>query len=98
MAETRLTVKQILDLGLWEKVCDYKGWDHWILNEGRIMEDEFVTFDSEFKKMDNNHQLSDNNQEELKRIVKRLNEMGEALHPHSAGHIDEAVMLLERYL
>lgn len=50
MAETTLTVRQIMDLGLWEQVCEYKGWNKWILNEGQIQEDELVTFDSEFKK------------------------------------------------
>lgn len=37
-------------MGKWEKVCDYKGWDFWILNEGRISEDEWVTFDDTFEK------------------------------------------------
>ncbi|MCL1696325.1 hypothetical protein [Lysinibacillus sp. BPa_S21] len=50
MTRTTLTVKQIHELGLWEKVCEYKGWDTWILNEGKIEEDELVEFDSEFKK------------------------------------------------
>lgn len=52
MAETTLTVRQIMDLGLWQKVCDYKDWDHYILTEGKIDEDELVTFDSEFKKIE----------------------------------------------
>lgn len=50
MAEITLTVRQIIDLDLWDKVCEYKGWDPWILNEGRVDENEDVTFDSEFKK------------------------------------------------
>lgn len=50
MTETTLTVRQIMDLGLWEKVCEYKGWNEWILNEGRISEDEEVTFNSTFEK------------------------------------------------
>lgn len=59
---TTLTVKQIMDLGLWEKVCEYKGWDTWIVNEGRIQEDELVTFDSEFKKQESvslEHELAE---------------------------------------
>lgn len=48
MSKVELTVRQIIDLGLWEKVCDYKGWDYYILNEGRISEDELVEFDSTF--------------------------------------------------
>lgn len=50
MAKVELTVKQIINFGLWEKVCEYKGWDHWIVNEGRIDENEIVEFDDEFKK------------------------------------------------
>ncbi|MEK4824594.1 hypothetical protein NSS71_08545 [Niallia sp. FSL W8-0951] len=50
MAKIELTVKQIMNLGLWDKVCDYKGWEPWILNEGRIDENELVEFDDEFKK------------------------------------------------
>jgi len=50
MAEIELTVKQITNLGLWDKVCEYKGWDEWIIKEGKINEDELVTFDDEFKK------------------------------------------------
>lgn len=50
MAETTLTVKQLIDLNLWDKVREFKGWDEWIFNEGRIGEDDLVTFDSEFKK------------------------------------------------
>lgn len=49
MAKVKMTVRQIMDLGLWEKVCSYKGWDCYILNEGRISEDEIVEFDSQFK-------------------------------------------------
>ena len=42
-----MTVQQIMDLILWDKVCEHKGWNPWILNE-------VVTFDSEFKKDDSN--------------------------------------------
>lgn len=48
MAHIELTVKQIMNLGLWDKVCAYKGWSEWILNEGRIDENEIVEFDDEF--------------------------------------------------
>jgi len=50
MAQTTLTVRQIMDLGLWEKVCEYQGWDSYIYNQGRIGEDDLVTFDSNFEK------------------------------------------------
>ncbi|MGJ0846583.1 hypothetical protein ACR77J_07835 [Tissierella praeacuta] len=49
MSKVKMTVRQIMDLGLWNKVCEYKKWDPWILNEGRIDYDEIVEFDSEFK-------------------------------------------------
>ena len=45
-----MTVQQIVDLGMWEKVCEYKCWDTWILNEGKINPAEAVDFDTEFKK------------------------------------------------
>ena len=47
--KTTLTVRQIMDLGLWDKVCEYKGINPWALNEGLIAEDEVIEFDSEFK-------------------------------------------------
>lgn len=50
MSYIQLTVRQIINLGLWNKVCEYKGWNEWILNEGRIDENEMVEFDDEFKK------------------------------------------------
>jgi len=50
MSKVTMTVKQIMDLGLWEKVCEYKGWSVWGVNEGRIDSSEDVEFDTEFKK------------------------------------------------
>ena len=50
MSKVTMTVKQIMDLGLWDKVCEYKNWDVWILNEGKIDSSEEVEFDTEFKK------------------------------------------------
>ena len=50
MAEITMTVRQIKNLGLWDKVVEYKGWSPWIINEGRIDYDDKVTFDDEFKK------------------------------------------------
>lgn len=50
MAKVELTVSQIMNLGLWDRVCEYKGWNPYILNEGRIDEDEVVTFDDTFEK------------------------------------------------
>ena len=45
-----MTVQQVVDMGLWEKVCQYAGWDIWSLKEGKISYDEKVEFDTEFKK------------------------------------------------
>lgn len=50
MSQVRLTVKQIMNLGLWDKVCEYKGYNPWILNEGGISHDDYIEFDDEFKK------------------------------------------------
>lgn len=50
MAILKLTVRQIMNLGLWDKVCEYKDWNPYILREGLIDEDELVEFDDEFKK------------------------------------------------
>lgn len=50
MANVRMQVSSIVKLGLWEKVCDYHGWNPYLLNEGRINDNEFVEFDDEFKK------------------------------------------------
>ncbi len=50
MSVVKMTVRQIVDLGLWEKVCEYKGWDYYIRREGTISDEEEVEFDTEFKK------------------------------------------------
>lgn len=53
MAKIELTVKQIMNLGLWTKVCEYKGWSEWIYNEGKIEYNDLVEFDDEFQKEEN---------------------------------------------
>lgn len=51
MAIIKLTVRQIVNLGLWDKVCDYRGWDQWSFREDlKTREDERIDFDDEFKK------------------------------------------------
>lgn len=52
MAIVRLQVRSIMNLGLWDKVCEYKGWNPWIYNEGRVPDDEWVEFDDTFKKVE----------------------------------------------
>lgn len=31
----KLTIRQIMDSGHWEEFCAIRGWDPWIVNEGR---------------------------------------------------------------
>lgn len=50
MAEITLTAKQIQSLGLWSKVCEYKGWDY--LNYDRVDDNEEITFDDTFEKVE----------------------------------------------
>ncbi len=48
----KLTVKSIMNLGLWGRLCEYKGWDKTIVREGLISLDSEVEFDDEFLKKD----------------------------------------------
>lgn len=57
MSLIKMTVREIMDLGLWEKVCKYKGYDEWILNEGKIGENDTIEFDTEFKVKDEDDDL-----------------------------------------
>lgn len=50
MSKVSMTARQIKDLGLWDKVCEYTGINPWAFNEGQITDDEIIEFDSEFKK------------------------------------------------
>jgi len=50
MSKVSMTVKQIVELGLWDKVAEYLGINLYALNEGQISDDEVLTFDTEFKK------------------------------------------------
>ena len=50
MDKVSMTVRQIMNLDLWDRVCEYKGWNPYILNEGLISEDEIVEFDDKFEK------------------------------------------------
>ncbi|XZN14429.1 hypothetical protein ACSW9O_15290 (plasmid) [Clostridium perfringens] len=52
MSNVKMTVQQIKDLGLWDKVCDYKGINPWSTNEGLINYDDIIEFDTEFKEVD----------------------------------------------
>ncbi|MGL4730292.1 MAG: hypothetical protein ACRCW0_01735 [Clostridium sp.] len=48
----KLTVRNIMNLGLWGRLCEYKGWDKQIVREGLISPDTEVEFDDEFLKKD----------------------------------------------
>ena len=50
MSKISMTVKQIIELGLWDKVSKYCGIDYYALNEGQISINEVLEFDTEFKK------------------------------------------------
>lgn len=50
MSKVEMTVGQIMELGLWDNVCKYKGWNPYILNEGLVAKDEIVEFDTTFEK------------------------------------------------
>ena len=47
MANIELTYRQIKNLGLWDKVCEYKGWDTW--NDDSFAESDIIEFDDGFK-------------------------------------------------
>lgn len=36
------TIGQILNKGVWSEFCEYKGWNEWIINEGRADKNETV--------------------------------------------------------
>ncbi|WP_461613129.1 hypothetical protein [Clostridium sp. Marseille-QA1073] len=48
----KLTVKNLINLGLWGRLCEYKGWDKHIVRDGLISLDSEVEFDDEFLKKD----------------------------------------------
>jgi hypothetical protein len=37
-----LTIRQIMDSGHWDDFCKLRGWDPWIVNEGRADSSEEV--------------------------------------------------------
>ena len=47
--ETTLTVRQLKDLGIIDKVIDYLKLNSYSINEGLLKDDDVLTFDSEFK-------------------------------------------------
>ncbi|GEM_PF-6238485 len=78
MSEITMTARQIMNLGLWEKVCEYKDWNPYILNEGRIDEDELITFDDSFEKQEEVNKTGEDvgltmlehmNEEEIRQLI-----------------------------
>lgn len=49
MSKVSMTVQQITDLGLKDKVFEYLGINPYALNEGQIGYDSILEFDTEFK-------------------------------------------------
>lgn len=50
MSMIKMTVRQIMDLGLWDEVCEYKGINPYAINEGLMEDSDIIEFDTEFKK------------------------------------------------
>ena len=50
MSKVSMTVKQIMELGLWDKVSEYLSINPFALSEGQKFNDEVLEFDTEFKK------------------------------------------------
>ena len=50
MSTASLSVRQIMDLGIWDKVCECNGINPYAINEGLMEYDEIIQFDTEFKK------------------------------------------------
>lgn len=45
MTKLTLTVKEIMERGLWDEACTSNKWNPWILNEGLIDAEDLVTFE-----------------------------------------------------
>lgn len=38
-----LTASEAIDRGIWDELCELRGWNVWIVNEGRMPSDEEIT-------------------------------------------------------
>lgn len=95
MAEITMTVRQIMNLGLWDKVCEYKEWSPWIYNEGQIEEDELVTFDDLFAKLEEeDNTVIDDLIESLYGISKELESYIE--NSENRGLTEDALQSIEK--
>lgn len=43
----KLTIREIMDRGLWDEFCEIRGWSVWCVNEGRCDSSEVVELTSE---------------------------------------------------
>lgn len=69
MSLVTMTVKQLKDLGLWESVRRYKGYNPYVLNEGLMDMDSEVTFESNYKDLNVNFQGEQYSREEFKSYI-----------------------------
>lgn len=37
-----VTASEAIDRGLWDQLCEMRGWNVWIVNEGRMPSDEVI--------------------------------------------------------
>ncbi len=42
-----VTAEEIIDRGVWDKVCELKGLNPWCVNEGLMDSDEYITLSLE---------------------------------------------------
>jgi Fe-S cluster biosynthesis and repair protein YggX len=42
-----ITAGEAIDKGIWDEVCELKGWNTWIVNEGQMTSDEPITLTEE---------------------------------------------------
>lgn len=50
--ELNLTVKEVVDRGIWEEVCKLKGINEYVLNEGLMDSEDVITLnENEAKKL-----------------------------------------------
>ncbi len=47
-----MTIREIMDKGLWEDFCEIRGWSVWIVSEGQADSSEEITLtEDEIKKL-----------------------------------------------
>lgn len=38
----QITIKELIDKGIWQKFCNLKGWNEWCISEGLANYDETI--------------------------------------------------------